>query len=59
MEKRYVVSRDDSDAAWDLAHTYAPLLVAQGLTPTHRVGVERRCGAWWVVLVIDEKGTER
>ena len=56
--RTYVTSRDDRDEAWLVAGDYRALLVAQGLTPSHRIGVEPRGHAFWVVLIVDDEDEE-
>lgn len=54
MIRTFVASTCDHDHAWQLAADYAWQLRAYGLAPSHRMAVQRRGRAWWVVLVIDE-----
>lgn len=58
MARIFITSSDDYAAADTLRSDYAAQLRAQGLTPSHRIAVEPHAHSWWVVLVIDEPGTE-
>jgi hypothetical protein len=58
VDKRFIQSCDEYDDAWELCAAFAQQLRAQGLTPSHRVGVEPisqapRRPVWGVFLYVD------
>lgn len=59
MARIFILSDDDRETAWSLAHGYVAQLRAQGLLDTHRIAVEQKTvgnheHTYWVVLVVDE-----
>lgn len=58
MARIFILSDDDRSQAWSIADDYAAQLRAQNLTPSHRIAVERKAHAFWVVLVIDDPEEE-